>query len=79
MNATDFAKLMVTLGLNQQAMADALGVTQPLVSAMKSGKVAISSRTEKQLEQLRKEQVRKAHYTRVSKTLGREITPGEEL
>lgn len=59
-----------TLNMTQQQLADALGVSQALVSQMERGTQAISRRTTNHVELLRREVVRRDHYIQTADTLG---------
>ena len=59
------------MAMTQAALADALGVSQGLVSGMESGAIPVSVRTTKSMDFVRREHVRQAHFRRVAGITGR--------
>ncbi len=71
MDARKLKRQRLQMAMTQAALADALGVSQSLVAGMESGKLAVSVRTTKMLDLVRREHVRQAHFRRASEITGR--------
>ncbi len=61
---------MNIMDMTQQQLADALGVSQALISMMEAGKTPISWRTETALNLVRRDQVRLKHFRKACDLTG---------
>ena len=71
MDARRLKRQRLQMAMTQDELADALGVSQALVSMMEADQQAVSIRTTKAMDFVRREHVRQAHFRRVADITGR--------
>lgn len=71
MDARRLKRQRLQMAMTQTELADALGVSQGLVSMMEAGQQPVSIRTTKAMDFVRREHVRQAHFRKVSGITGR--------
>ena len=79
MMAKHLRRLFIEVDMKASQVADEIGVSRSLMSMMVNGKAKVTSRTAKQLQQLRSKILRDGHLARVSELSGKSVEELEDL